>query len=280
MGNYYCQVAGLPDISFDGSKLQYSTNRFKDELYPALTSEDASFVDLLFLSRDNANLLELLRKGEDAVIADAGCFTADELEEIISSAKNGDVQPGNVPAYLYGFLEYYFGNEGQERILWDDVLASRYYEYASRSANSFVSSWFEFNRNVNNILVAMAARKYKMSVADAVVGDGEVAEALRTSGARDFGLTGTLDYLETVQRISEESNLLERERKLDELRWKWLDDNSVFNYFTIERLFVFLVKVGIVERWSALDADKGMQRYNTMINNLKGGADLNSAKKE
>lgn len=280
MGNYYCQVAGLPDISFDGSKLQYSTNRFKDELYPALTSEDASFVDLLFLSRDNANLLELLRKGEDAVIADAGCFTADELKEIISSAKNGDVQPGNVPAYLYGFLEYYFGNEGQERILWDDVLASRYYEYASSSANSFVSSWFEFNRNVNNILVAMAARKYKMSVADAVVGDGEVAEALRTSGARDFGLTGTLDYLETVQRISEESNLLERERKLDELRWKWLDDNSVFNYFTIERLFVFLVKVGIVERWSALDADKGMQRYNTMINNLKGGADLNSAKKE
>lgn len=280
MGNYYCQVAGLPDISFDGSKLQYSTNRFKDELYPALTSEDASFVDLLFLSRDNANLLELLRKGEDAVIADAGCFTADELKEIISSAKNGDVQPGNVPAYLYGFLEYYFGNEGLERILWDDVLASRYYEYALRSANSFVSSWFEFNRNVNNILVAMAARKYKMSVADAVVGDGEVAEALRTSGARDFGLTGTLDYLETVQRISEESNLLERERKLDELRWKWLDDNSVFNYFTIERLFVFLVKVGIVERWSALDADKGMQRYNTMINNLKGGADLNSAKKE
>ncbi|MBR5457042.1 MAG: DUF2764 family protein [Bacteroidaceae bacterium] len=280
MGNYYCQVAGLPDISFDGSKLQYSTNRFKDELYPALTSEDASFVDLLFLSRDNANLLELLRKGEDAVIADAGCFTADELKEIISSAKNGDAQPGNVPAYLYGFLEYYFGNEGQERILWDDVLASRYYEYASRSANSFVSSWFEFNRNVNNILVAMAARKYKMSVADAVVGDGEVAEALRTSGARDFGLTGTLDYLEIVQRISEESNLLERERKLDELRWKWLDDNSVFNYFTVERLFVFLVKVGIVERWSALDADKGMQRYNTMINNLKGGADLNSAKKE
>ena len=280
MGNYYCQVAGLPDISFDGSKLQYSTNRFKDELYPALTSEDASFVDLLFLTRDNANLLELLRKGEDAVIADAGCFTADELKEIISSAKNGDAQPGNVPAYLYGFLEYYFGNEGQERILWDGVLASRYYEYASRSANSFVSSWFEFNRNLNNILVAMAARKYKMSVADAVVGDGEVAEALRTSGARDFGLTGTLDYLEIVQRISEESNLLERERKLDELRWKWLDDNSVFNYFTVERLFVFLVKVGIVERWSALDADKGMQRYNIMINNLKGGADLNSAKKE
>lgn len=280
MGNYYCQVAGLPDISFDGSKLQCSTNRFKDELYPALTSEDASFVDLLFLTRDNANLLELLRKGEDAVIADAGCFTADELKEIISSAKNGDAQPGNVPAYLYGFLEYYFGNEGQERILWDDVLASRYYEYASRSANSFVSSWFEFNRNLNNILVAMAARKYKMSVADAVVGDGEVAEALRTSGARDFGLTGTLDYLEIVQRISEESNLLERERKLDELRWKWLDDNSVFNYFTVERLFVFLVKVGIVERWSALDADKGMQRYNIMINNLKGGADLNSAKKE
>ena len=115
-----------------------------------------------------------------------------------------------------------------------------------------------------------------MSVADAVIGDGEIAEALRTSGARDFGLTGALDYFESVQRMSENSRLQERERQLDDLRWKWLEDNSVFNYFTVERLFVFLIKLSIVERWAKLDADKGMLRYNELIAELKSGMDEKS----
>ena len=112
-----------------------------------------------------------------------------------------------------------------------------------------------------------------MSVADAVVGEGEVADALRTSGARDFGLTGTVEYLEALQRMSENSMLQERERQLDDMRWKWLDDNSVFNYFSVEKLFGFLIKLSIIERWMALDAEAGMKRYNEMIAALKSGMD-------
>ena len=138
------------------------------------------------------------------------------------------------------------------------------------------SRWFAFNRNVNNILVAFTARKYRMNIADVVIGDDEVANMLRTSAARDFELSGALDYFETVQRLSENGKLQEREHQLDELRWRWLDDNSVFNYFTVERLFVFLQKLIIVERWEALDADKGMERYNKMIAELKSGMDSNS----
>ena len=164
-------------------------------------------------------------------------------------------------------------NEANENIIWEDVLSSYYYDYATKCRNSFVAEWFTFNLNVNNILVALAARKYKMNIADAVVGDDEIAEALRTSGARDFGLTGALDYFESVQRLSENSRLQERERQLDDIRWKWLDDNSVFNYFSVEKLFGFLIKLSIIERWMALDAEAGMKRYNEMIAALKSGMD-------
>ena len=275
MSNYYCQVAELPEIAFDGSKLQYSLQQFKEDIYPSLSSDDARCIDLLFLARDNANILELLRKGEEASVEQCGCYAIEELQEIILSAKNGDAPLKGVPQYIYRFLECYFEKEGQGRILWDDVLSAYYYEYASNSSNSFVAGWFAFNRNVNNILVAMAARKYKMSIADAVVGDDEVAETLRTSAARDFGLSDTLEYFENVQRISDNSNLLERERQLDDMRWKWLEENSVFNYFTVERLFVFVQKVSIVERWAALDAETGMQRYTSMVNELKGSVQTN-----
>ena len=69
MANYYCQVAGLPDVAFDGSKAAFTVERFRDELYPALSARDAKCVDLLFLSIDNANILDILKHGEEAKVA-------------------------------------------------------------------------------------------------------------------------------------------------------------------------------------------------------------------
>ena len=273
MSNYYCQVAGLPDVVFDGSKAAFTVERFRDELYPSLSARDAKCVDLLFLSIDNANILNILKHGEEARIQQVGCYSKEQLMEIIASAKDGDSPRGDVPSYLYRFFDYYIANEGNENIIWSDVLSAYYYDYATASSNKFVAQWFAFNRNVNNILVAFTARKYRMNIADVVIGDDEFANTLRTSAARDFELSGTLDYFETVQRLSENGKLQEREHQLDELRWRWLDDNSVFNYFTVERLFVFLQKLIIIERWDALDADEGMKRYNEMIADLKSGMD-------
>ena len=276
MSNYYCLVAGLPDIAFDGSKSAYTVERFKEDIYPELSAQDAVCVDLFFLERDNVNILNILRNGDDADIKLYGCYSRERLEEIISSAKNGDTPIKGVPSYIYRFFEYYVANEGNTNVIWEDVISAFYYDYATKCSNGFIAEWFTFNRNVNNILVAFAARKYKMNIADAVIGDGEVADALRTSGARDFGLSGALDYFESIQRLNDNDRLQERERQLDDIRWKWLEDNSVFNYFTVERLFVFLLKLSIVERWAKLDADMGMQRYNEMIAELKSGMDTKS----
>ncbi len=66
-----------------------------------------------------------------------------------------------------------------------------------------MSSWFEFNLNINNILVALTAVSSRWDIAPLIVGDTEVCEALRTSSARDFGLYGEVDYLEQLVKISE-----------------------------------------------------------------------------
>lgn len=81
-----------------------------------------------------------------------------------------------------------------------------------------------------------------------------------------------MDYFESLVRLSENEKLHEREHRLDEMRWAWLDDNSVFNYFTVEKLYVFLQKLDILERWAVMDADKGMELYNSIIEELKSGA--------
>ena len=67
------------------------------------------------------------------------------------------------------------------------MLSAYYYAYAMNCGNQFISSWFEFNLNINNILAALAARKYKMDVPQVVVGNTDVSEMIRTSKARDYG---------------------------------------------------------------------------------------------
>ena len=274
MSNYYYLVAGLPEVAFDGSKQVYSIDDFREDIYPHLSAEDKRLIDLFFLARDNENLMKILKGGAEVELARIGCYSQEQLLDIVSSVKSGDVRDAGVHSYLYDFLEQYFASEQSEHIMWSDVLSARYYEYAMSSSNKFIAQWFTFNLDVNNLLVALTARKYKLSVADVVIGNNEVAEALRTSAARDFGLSGTLDCLEAVQRMAENDKLQEREHQLDEMRWKWLDDNSAFCYFSVEVLFLFLQKLDIVARWAALDADKGMQRYTELINDLKGSIEL------
>lgn len=266
---YYYLVAGLPELTLEDSKLSYTVADFKAELYPDLSDEDRRLIDLFYLKFDNANVLKLL-KDKDAAIDPRGNYSAEELAEFISSLKEGDeIADTMFPSYLSTFISEYFNVTAEDDFLHEDRLAALYYEYAMKCKNKFVSSWFAFNLTMNNILVALTARKFKMDIAPLIVGDTEVCEALRTSGARDFGLTGEVDFLDQLVKISETEELVEREKKIDQLRWNWMEEATFFNYFTVERLFVFLLQLEMIERWISLDKEKGNQLFRSIIATLK-----------
>ena len=264
---YYYLVAGLPELTLEDSKLSYTVADFKAELYPDLSDEDRRLIDLFYLKFDNANVLKLL-KDKDAAIDSRGNYSTEELAEFISLLKDGDeVADAVFPSYLSTFISEYFNTPAEDDFLHEDRLAALYYAYAMKCRNKFVSSWFEFNLTMNNVLVALTARKFKMDIAPLIVGDTEVCEALRTSGARDFGLTGEVDFLDQLVKISETEELVEREKKIDQLRWNWME--AFFNYFTVERLFVFLLQLEMIERWISLDKEKGNQLFRSIIATLK-----------
>ena len=269
MSKYYYLVAGLPELTLEDSKLSYTVADFKTEIYPGLSSSDQKLIDLFYLKFDNANVLKLL-KDKDAVIDLRGNFSAAELNEYIATIKEGgEVSAKEFPSNLSVFISDYFNTPAESAVLHEDHLAALYYEYAMKCGNKFVSSWFEFNLTINNILIAFSARKYKWDIAQNVVGNTEVCEALRTSGARDFGLSGEVDCLEQLMKISEITELVEREKKLDSLRWNWMEEATFFDYFTVERIFAFLLQLEMIERWIALDKEKGNQLFRSIIDALK-----------
>lgn len=58
------------------------------------------------------------------------------------------------------------------------------------------------------------------------------------------------------------------------LKWNWLDNNSFFNYFSIEKLFSFIIKIEIVERWITLDKEKGQRLFRALIESLKQDVEI------
>ena len=267
--NYYYLIAGLPELSLDDSKLGTTVREFRELYYPDLADDDRALLDLIYLNYDNANLL-LLLKDKEAAIAEGGLYTSDELLAIIEAARAEEAPDRNYPRYMYDFVQQMESEESAaEGIFPEDRLAQLYYAHAMSQGNAFVERWFAFNLDLNNFLTAITARRYNLDVKPLIVGDNEVAKALRTSNSRDFGLTGVMDGFEEVMRISEIDNLVERERKLDVLKWEWMEENSFFDYFTVEKLFAFLVKIQIIERWITLDAEAGGEMLRGMIRQLK-----------
>ncbi|MCD7915050.1 MAG: DUF2764 domain-containing protein [Tannerellaceae bacterium] len=277
MSKYYYLVAGLPNIALDDSKLTYTITDFRRELDGVLSAEDKRLIDLFFLKFDNQNLLTQLawpdREGDMR-----GSITNEELQDLIKIVREDDTLPANllIPPYFVDFLRLYSGSDNQEETLstisWEDRLATLYYAYAMKNSNEFVASWFEFNLNINNILTAYTCRKYGLDKADYIIGDNEIAEAIRTSNARDFGLGDTLDYLPALQRIAEESNLMVREKKIDLLKWEWLEENTFFKPFDIESVFAYLLKLEMIERWLTLDSTTGEETFRRIVGTMKKGS--------
>ncbi|MDR1259374.1 MAG: DUF2764 domain-containing protein [Tannerellaceae bacterium] len=282
MSKYYYLIAGLPNISFDDSKLPYTVSGFKDELGNYLSDVDTHLLNLFTLRFDNDNLLEQIQH-PDYDPDTRGRFTNEEFNELFKGLKREKEEEKpfinrnrRFPPYFETFARAFMEAQEKEEtpsIPWEDYLSALYYAYAMKSRNAFVAGWFELNLNIKNILIALACRKYKLDKASYVVGESETARRVRTSNARDFDLGDTLEYLPAVLRIAEENDLLLREKKVDQLKWEWLEEATVYKTFDIESVLVYLLKLEMMERWATLDKAAGERSFRELIGSMKKGSD-------
>lgn len=273
---YYYFVSGLPDFTFDSMKLPLTVEKFKVMLDQELKPEDKRLLSNYFLQFDNANLLNLL-KSNDVTLNNKGNLTIEEMQNAIEEVKEGDTI-GNklIPSYYEASIKAWLDDEVQnESSTLEDLISSFYMDYGIEAKNNLISRWFELNLNIGNILSAIYARKYEMDVTKVIVGNNKLAMIIReNANVRDFGITLELDYYDAIQRLSEESDIYERERKLDKFRWDWLEQNTTLDYFNIEYIFAYLCKLQILERWVSLNAEEGERVFRDLISSLKKGIEM------
>ncbi|MBN2637697.1 MAG: DUF2764 family protein [Bacteroidales bacterium] len=265
MSKYYALVAGLPDLSLDMAKVPLTLADLKELLKDTVVGKDMKLIRLFFLKFDNENLLAYL-KNPEADLNPLGTYTTENLESIVNQDKVY-LSGVDVPQYFFNFLDLYHGE--MHEVTAQDMLTSMYYDYAVQNTNSFVRDFFEFTLNVKNIVIGYQCRKYNFDIEKAIVSSNKIAELVKSSKAKDFGLTGEVDNLETILLIAEENNILTREQRLDALLWNYLDQHTVFEYFSLEKVFAYMIRIDILERWEIMRRQKGSEVFLQTVNQLK-----------
>lgn len=260
--DYIAFIAGLPEIAWDDRKLSLTVAEFREQLREYITGRDEKLIDLFFLPNDNAQVLRLLRKQEpDAALTTV--YPVKLLEDEI-------IEPDKaIPSYLRDFITDFKEEHLRYDVSPENVLSWMYYDYMREADNLLVKRYAEFSMNLKNLVTALNARKYGMEISREVIGDNELAIALRTSNAKDFGLGMDYPYVEKVLALMDNDNLVERERGLDLIIWNFLDEAVTFEYFSLERVISYMLRLMIVERWSKMSSESGRKVFMEMIERFR-----------
>jgi len=267
--NYYCLVAGFPDLIPDDKKLHFSSVELRNYLQEELHPSDFELAKLFYLPFDHENLISLLFEGEFEW-DDRGNYSRETMEQFVDKKQFEYIDVSAFPSYFIDFIEFYHDDEEEfPKIAAVKFLTEGWYKTLTESGNEFVARFGEFKQNMANIMLALNGRKHDIPFEEAIIGDDEVTHALKRSRARDFGLANEINDIETIVQIFEIENMLDREMKLDNHTWQFIDEISFFNYFTIEKVLGFVQKLFIVERWFQLDKEKGQQIFNQLLEEIQ-----------
>ena len=148
-------------------------------------------------------------------------------------------------------------------------------EEGLKAKNRFVRDWFSFNQDMNNILVAAICRKHGFDVKQQIVGEGEVAETLRTHASqKDFGLNELMGDYQAFLALAQIENLMDREKAQDAIRFEWLQERTQFDFFSSEMVFAYYLEAVMLHRWSILTLEEGEKIFRDMVSEMKKGVKL------
>lgn len=274
---YYTLVAGLREWALDGEAKGFDARAIIDEIAEQLSASDLRQLRLLYTFYDIENIINL-RAGRTRHEA-LGNLNA---EDIASEAEH----PDRLPKFIARLIEAYKAPDDSD---FDDVdrtqpfekaLFAAYYKECAKASSHFMREWSRFDMDLRNVTAAVTARRLNSNIADAVLGDNEIAQTLARSSAADFGLRGELPWIDTLlAALADDSNMIDKEHKIDMLRWAQADELTAFDDFSIDVVLAYAVKINLVHRWSALDAARGREMFEQLKESLSARGKIDAAAK-
>jgi len=149
----------------------------------------------------------------------------------------------------------FFGEECQRLLtkrdfsLMKDLLCDD--EMPQESRNSVYNAWIRFNHNFRNELAWFRAQRLHKDPSSYIRGQKENEPSL----------------VEMIHQASKHTNFLEAEKLLAKAKWQFLNELESSHYHDLEFLFVYGLKLKILEKFQEYSSPEGKQtlfEYRTM----------------
>lgn len=134
-------------------------------------------------------------------------------------------------------------------------ISKEFYEKAVKSDSRFIREFFTADLHLRNAKVRYLNRAFERPLDRDVVeveGAGECADR------------------EKVEAVFETEGILPLEKGMDSYLWSKADEITLFDCFTLDNVLALTAKLCIVERWMALDAEKGREMMQRVVKEVRG----------
>lgn len=292
---YYYLIAGLPEFPFDPAIAASSGNKFnvreaRDTIKAELSPADQRAVELLYLYYDIVNILNYIKQS-NLPFSPLGNLSPEGVARVVDghvADETQDESPIEVelttfPQSLWTLVDHFKQRFGEEPGDPDDVPAevaedeletrmyAIFYDECEKSKSEYLRRWTDTDRMIRNITAAYRAKAMKWpaeAVEKMIVDQTELKAQLVGSQSADFGLKGEFPYMDELMAVLETPDFVERERRMDSLRWDISDDLAEHDYFGIGRILSYLIHLNILYRWVALDPKHGRESFRQMVETL------------
>ena len=136
----------------------------------------------------------------------------------------------------------------------ENTLGADFYAKAAESKNRFIREYFDFDGRLRNMKVEYLAKRLSKESDPYLVNFEEA----------DF------EEEKQIAEILENADFVQREQKMDELKWEKASDIARMDYFNMNAILAFLVKAKTVQRWAELDPEKGTEMFHKLVKEIRG----------
>lgn len=147
-----------------------------------------------------------------------------------------------------------------------DQINLELYKEALSHKLRFIREFFQFDLNVRNQKVRYLNQALGRDPEKDVL-------SLRDPEAEETGLEPEEpEFKESaqLQHILEGHDILSRERGIDDLYWEKIDELTLFEYLSFNKILGIMVKMMIIRRWLILDEEKGRAMFKKLVDEVRG----------
>ena len=137
----------------------------------------------------------------------------------------------------------------------EENFTPEFYRKVLSHPNSFIREFFRFDLNLRNAKVRYLNDSLGRPADKDIFYEEEDAEFEEAPQVRSI-LYGT--------------DLLARERGLDNLMWEKIGELNTFDYFNVNALLGYIAKLKIIDRWLSLDEQAGREMFRKLVEEIRG----------